>query len=73
MGDFTRAQTIAARIDDHFFRAGALPAIAYHQTIAHQLAETKRWAGRLRDANERSGPFLGIAKAIVIQMKKPDR
>ena len=72
LGDFNRAREVAARIgaDHHHSRQHAFRAIAYHETEAGDVLRVMSWARGLKDPDERSSAFLGLAHAIVDQRKK---
>jgi hypothetical protein len=71
-GDFTRAREVAGRIgaDQHHSRQHAFRGIAYHETEAGNVSRVMSWARGLKDPDERSSAFLGLAHAIVDQHKK---
>jgi len=72
LGDFDRAREVAARIgaDQHHARQHAFRGIAYHETEAGNGMRVMSWARGLKDPDERSSAFLGLAHAIVDQHKK---
>ena len=69
LGHFEKAWTTATKSDDASFRGEGFKWVAYHQTLAGDKAEALRRTDRLKDANERSGALLGVAKAMVDRLK----
>lgn len=69
LGHFERAHEIANRIDDHFYRGRALNFIAEREVEAGHSDEAMEWAKQLKDPNERTAAYLGIAQKMIEDLK----
>ncbi len=69
LGHFERARSIALKSDDSSFRGAGLNLVAYRETAAGRSADALAWANRLKDPDERSAAFLGVAKAMIEDLR----
>lgn len=69
LGHFERAHSIALRSDDSSFRGAGLNVVAYREVAAGHSGDALAWANTLRDPDERSAAFLGVAKAMIDDLK----
>lgn len=69
LGNFDRAQKIALKINDHYFRGRALGFIAQREVEAGRSEEALAWAKRLKDPNERASAYLAITGTTIEKLK----
>lgn len=69
LGHVDRAQKIASKIGDHYFRGRALGFIAQREVEAGRWEEALAWAKQLKDPNERASAYLAIAETTIEKLK----
>src|SRR5271155_1896377 len=69
LGHFDRAQKIASKIDDHYFRGRALGFIAAREVAAGHSEEALAWAKQLKGSEERASVYLSIAETRIEKLK----
>jgi tetratricopeptide (TPR) repeat protein len=69
LGHFDRAQEIALKVDDHYFRGRALGFIAQREVEAGRSEQALAWAKQLEDPDERASTYLAIARTTIEKLK----